>query len=88
MCLPGCELSNSPIIVDPLLHDVINKVFTDSEEDVLISSLTGWGAENFDLSPKIKNNPYKNSPKVRLALLSTCLDMFTIQKSKIWSKSL
>ena len=59
MCLPGCEFSNSPISVDPLLHEVTNKVLTKVE--VIFWGSSKWsGVGNLTFPLNISKDAFIN----------------------------
>ena len=64
-CLPGCEFNNSPISVDPLLHEVTNKVLTKAEVIFWDSSkCSGVGNVTFPLN--ISKDTFINKTNTRL----------------------
>ena len=65
ICLPGCEFNNSPISVDPLLHEVTNKVLTKTEVIFWDSSkYSGMGNVIFPLN--ISKDTFINKTNTRL----------------------
>ena len=71
ICLPVFEFSNSPISVDPLLHEVTNKVLTKAAEVIFWDSSKCSGVGNVTFPLNISKDTFINKTNTRLTPLTS-----------------